>query len=109
MDQELVEYLDSRFNAQEQRLDERFQGMEQRFGGLEQRFQNLLDDRINEVKRHTGVLVEGLRHEVHLLAEGLAMHIQVQHATEREYFDRKFEDTQVLIRTSYDHLRQQRQ
>ncbi|TLY43803.1 MAG: hypothetical protein E6K59_06480 [Nitrospirae bacterium] len=35
------------------------------------------------------------------------MHIQVQHAQEREYFDRKFEDTHALIRTSYDHLQQQ--
>src|SRR3989442_8266722 len=59
------------------------------------------------VKRHTGVLVEGLRHELQLVAEGLAMHIQVQHVQEREYFDRKFEDTHALIRSSYDHLQQQ--
>jgi len=53
------------------------------------------------------VLVEGLRHEIHLVAEGLAMHIQVQHVQEREYFDRKFEDTHALIRSSYGHLQQQ--
>jgi len=35
------------------------------------------------------------------------MHIQVQHVQEREYFNRKFEDTHVLIRSSYDHLQQQ--
>jgi len=35
------------------------------------------------------------------------MHIQVQHVQEREYFDRKFEDTHALIRSSYDHLQQQ--
>jgi ubiquinone biosynthesis protein UbiJ len=78
MDQELVQYLDGRFNE--------------------------VNDRIDEVKRHSGVLVEGLRHEVHLVAEALTMHIQVQHVQEREYFDRKFEDTHALIHSSYDHL-----
>jgi hypothetical protein len=45
-----------------------------------------------ETKRHTGVLVEGLRHELHLVAEGLIMHVEVRHREDREYFDRKFED-----------------
>ena len=85
MGQELVQYLEERFERQEQRLDER----------------------IEEVKRHTGVLVEGLRHEVQHVAEGLLMHIEVRHREDREYFDRKFEDTHVLIRSSYDHLQQQ--
>jgi hypothetical protein len=77
MDQDLVQYLDGRFND------------------------------VNERIRHNGVLIEGLRHEIHLVAEGLAMHIQVQHVQEREYFDRKFEDTNALIRSSYGHLQQQ--
>jgi len=93
MDQELVQYLDKRFHA----IDARFQTMEDRF---EQRFE--------EVKRHTGVLVEGLRHEVHLVAEGLTMHIQVQHVQEREYFDRKFETMSALFRGSHDHLQRTR-
>jgi hypothetical protein len=78
MDQELVQYLDGRFNE--------------------------VNDRIDEVKRHSGVLVEGLRHEVHLVAEALTMHIQVQHVQEREYFDRKFDETQALFRTTYNDL-----
>ena len=41
------------------------------------------------------------------MAESLTMHIQVQHVQEREYFNRKFEDTHVLIRSSSDHLQQQ--
>ena len=91
MDQELVQYLDGRFNGLASDLDRRF---------------HEVNDRIDEVKRHSGVLVEGLRHELHLVAEGLTMHIQVQHVQEREYFDRKFEETHALIRSSYDHLRQ---
>ena len=45
MDQELVQYLDERFGRIEQRLDAH-------------------DERFDEVKRHTGVLVEGLRQQV---------------------------------------------
>ena len=92
MDQELVQYLDGRFNGLVSDLDRRF---------------NEVNERIEEVKRHSGVLVEGLRHELHLVADGLTMHIQVQHVQEREYFDRKFDDTQALIRSSYGHLQQQ--
>ena len=101
MDQELVQYLDERFGRIEQRLD----GHDRRFEGIDRRFDEV-NERIEEVKRHSGVLVEGLRHELHLVAEGLTIHIQVQHVQEREYFDRKFEDTQTLIRSSYDHLHQ---
>ena len=102
MDQELVQYLDERFNQVTQRFDR----VEQRLDGHDQRFAEM-NDRFEEVKRHTGVLVEGLRHELQLVAENLTMHIQVQHVQEREYFDRKFEDTHALIRSSYDHLQQQ--
>ena len=79
MDRELVQYLDEKFQMQEQR------------------FTGLLDQRIEEVKRHTGILVEGLRQEVHLVAEGLIMHVEVRHREDREYFDRKFEDMSVLF------------
>jgi len=127
MDQELVQYLDGRFQTLDERFnrielrldshDQRFNTIDQRFDRIEQRLDahdrrfdlldRKIDEKVEEVKRHTGVLVEGLRHEVQLVAEGLTMHIQVQHAQEREYFDRKFEDTHALIRSSYGHLQQQ--
>src|SRR2546427_1544082 len=91
MEQELVQYLDGRFNGLAGELDRRF---------------NEVNERIEEVKRHSGVLVEGLRHELHLVAEGLAMHIQVQHVQEREYHDRQHQETRALIRSIYDELRQ---
>jgi len=87
MDQELVQYLDERFGRVEQRLDAH-------------------DQRFEEVKRHTGVLVEGLRHELQLVAESLAMHIQVQHVQEREYHEQQHQETRALIRSFYDQLRQ---
>ena len=92
MDQELVQYLDSRFQS----VNRQFQELRgEMTAGLE------------EVKRHSGVLVEGLRHELQLVAEGLAMHIQVQHVQEREYHDRQHQETRALIRSIYDELRQQ--
>jgi hypothetical protein len=107
MDQELVQYLEERFNRQERGfhalLNERFERQEQRFNA---RF-DATDQRIEEVKRHTGVLVEGLRHEIQLVAEGLTMHIQVQHVQEREYHDQQHRETRALIRSFYDELRQQ--
>lgn len=110
MDQELVQYLDGRFHAIDQRfqaIDARLETIDRRFETMEQRFTGLLDQRIEEVKRHTGILVEGLRQDVHLVAEGLVMHVEVRHREDREYFDRKFEDMSVLFRSSHDHLQQQ--
>lgn len=92
MDQELVQYLDKRFHA----IDMRFQTMEDRF---EQRFE--------EVKRHTGILVEGLRHEVHLLAEGLATHIEAEHVR-HQGIQEQFRETRALIHLSYERRRGKR-
>jgi len=114
MDQELVQYLEERFDRQEQRfqalLDNRFTTVDQRFATIDRRFEEMttrMEERFEEVKRHAGVLGEGLRHEVQLVAEGLLTHIEVRHREDREYFDRKFEDTHALIRSSHDHLQQQ--
>ena len=103
MDQELVQYLEERF----QNIDKRFEHIDERFQRQEHRLLEKMDVRFEEVKRHTGILAEDLRKEVQLVAESLAMHIQVQHVQEREYFDRKFCDTDALIRSSYNHLQQQ--
>ena len=146
MDQELVQYLDSRFqsvNRQFQELrGEMTAGLQGLHGETSEGFQELRDEMtaglqglrgemteglqglrgetseglqglrgemtagLEEVKRHSGVLVEGLRHELQLVAEGLAMHIQVQHVQEREYHDRQHQETRALIRSIYDELRQ---
>lgn len=113
MDQELVQYLDERFNAIDARfnsIDARFETIDTRFQAIDARFQTMeqrFEERFEEVKRHTGVLVEGLRHEIQQVAEGLLVHIEVRHREDREYFDRKFEDMSALFRSSHDHLQQQ--
>jgi len=108
MDQELVQYLDQRFEV----LVQRFQTMDQQFQALEEGINRRFDEtngRIEEVKRHSGVLVEGIRHELHLVAENLIMHVEVRHREDREYFDRKFDDMQAMTRSSYTHLQQQQE
>ena len=90
MDQELVQYLDERFGRIEQQLDDH-------------------NDRFDEVKRHTGVLVEGLRHELQLVAEGLVTHIDVRHAEDRAYVDQRFQENNALVRLSLESTEQLRQ
>src|SRR2546425_11994186 len=94
MEQELIQYLDERFGRIEQRLD-----------GHDRRFESI-DDRFDELKRHTGVLVEGLRHDVHLLAEGFATFIESRYAQDQANIAEQFRETRALIHLSYDQLRQ---
>src|SRR5437867_12124712 len=96
MDQELVQYLEERFQRQEQGFNARFEEVNAR-----------LDERIEEVKRHTGVLVEGLRHEVQLVAEGFAVFVEGRYAQDQANIAQQFRETHALIRSSYDHLQQQ--
>ena len=61
MDHELIAYLDQRF----QQIDQRFQQIDRRFEKIDERL-----DALDTAIRHTNVLVEGLRGDVHLIAEG---------------------------------------
>ena len=110
MDQELVQYLEERFDRQEQGfhafLNERFERQEQRFDARFEEVNARLDERIEEVKRHTGVLVEGLRHEVQLVAEGFAVFVEGRYAQDQANIAQQFLETRALIHLSYDQLRQ---
>ena len=61
MDHELIAYLDQRF----QQIDQRFERIDRRFEKIDERL-----DALDTAIRHTNVLVEGLRGDVHLIAEG---------------------------------------
>ncbi len=61
---------------------------------------------IGEAKRHTGVLTEGLRHELQLVAEGFQMHLDRRHADDRVYFDEQFRETRALIHLSYGQIQE---
>ncbi len=79
MDQELVQYLDGRFNE--------------------------VSDRIDEVKRHSGVLAEGLHREVRLVAESLAVHVEAE-GVRHQAIQEQFRETRALIHLSYEQLHQ---
>ena len=130
MDQDLVDYLDTRFHSLEQRIDQRFDQVDQRFDQVDQRFEqvdqhfeqvdqhfSVVDGQIkgvrqemgvafDEVKRHAGVLVEDLRYQVRLVAESLALHVEAE--TSRHHtIQEQFRATHALIHSSYAHLQQQ--
>ena len=95
MDQELVQYLEERFQRQEQGFNARFEEVNAR-----------LDERNEEVKRHTGVLVKGLRYEIQLVAEGFAVFVEGRYAQDQANIVQQFQETRSLIHLSYDQLRQ---
>ena len=57
---------------------------------------------IVDAKRHTGVLTEGLRHELQLVAERFQMHLDLRHANDRAYLDEQFRETWLLSATPHD-------
>jgi hypothetical protein len=61
---------------------------------------------IADVKRHTGVLTEGLSHELQLVAEGFQMHLDRRHADDRTYLDEQFRETRALIQLSYGQIQE---
>lgn len=82
MDQELIAYLEENFRGIEKNfrgIDERFRGTSQQISDLREETTRQISDlreetarqfeRVEETARQTVVLVEGLRHEVHLIAE----------------------------------------
>src|SRR5713101_2502967 len=130
MDQELVQYLDERFNRIEQRLDghdrrfeqidrrfeqidRRFEGIDCRFEGIDRHFDGIdrrfdeVNERIEEVKRHSGVLIEDLRYQVRLVAEGFATFVEGRCTQDQARIDERFNETQALLRTSCEHLTRQ--
>ncbi len=112
MDQELVQYLDERFAGITQRFeqsDQRFGQVDQRFEQIDRRFEEMRREMhagFDEVKRHNGVLVEDLRHQVRLVAEGFAVFVDGRYAQDQVNIDRRFDETNALVRSSYDHLNQ---
>ena len=90
MDQELVQYLDGRFNGLASELDRRF---------------DEVNGRIEEVKRHGGVLAEALHREVRLMAENLATHVEAEHVR-HQAVQEQFRETRALLHLSYEQLHQ---
>ena len=61
---------------------------------------------IADAKRHAGVLTEGLRHELQLVAEGFQVHLGRRHAEERSHLDEQFRETRALVQLSYGQIQE---
>ncbi|ULA64636.1 MAG: hypothetical protein LZF86_160036 [Nitrospira sp.] len=61
---------------------------------------------IADAKRHTGVLTEGIRHELQLVAEGFQVHLDRRHADDRAYLDEQFKETRSPIQLSYGQIQE---
>ena len=89
MDKELTEFLNRKFSA----IDEKFAGMDQKF--------DVVDGKFEEVKRHFGVVAEGLEHKIQLVAEGVA---NVDETLERFRREVQEEFKEVKFMTSFSML-----
>ena len=112
MDQELVQYLDERFEGIGRRfeqIDQGFQQVDRRFEQVDRQFAVMRREMhagFDEVKRHNGVLIEDLRYKLQLVAEGFATFVDGRYAQDQANIDRRSDETNALIRSSYDHLNQ---
>ena len=70
-------------------------------GALRADLTGTLRTEIADTKRHTGVLTEGLRHELQLVAEGFQMHLDRRHADDWAYLDEQFRETRARTELSY--------
>ena len=105
MDQELIAYFDERFS----RIDERFREASQQIGSLRDEFVSFREEttqnfgRVDEEIRQVHVVVEGLRDEVHVVAEGVSG-FNEQLSDFRTEVSREFDDVRGLVGSTYTEL-----
>lgn len=57
-------------------------------------------------KRHAGVLAEGLRQELQLVAEGFQTHLDRRHVEDRSFLEEQFRETRAIIHLSYGQIQE---
>lgn len=101
MDQELIAYLDKRFDE----VNERLAGLGGRIDGTETRLDGV-DTRFGQVEgtvRGLGVQIEGLRGQIQQVAEGVAGFNQKLDSFQAD-FSRQFTELRELVQTSHSNL-----
>ena len=102
MDQELISYLDKRFGE----MDKRFEAVDKRFDAVDQRFDKV-ETSIKELRQEsheTRILLEGLRGDVQMIAEGLATGFDEGLKPLRSEYDDKIEEVRAINRLSHSDL-----
>ena len=98
MDQGMIAYFDAHFS----RVDERFTALDQRLDRVESRL-DAVEGRlasVEEAVRHTHIVVEGMRGDLRLVAEGVIGSNERQDRIQSEILIR-LKDVEALIRPSY--------
>lgn len=105
MDQELLAYLDRRFATLDQRFQETSQQIEGLRAEMNRRFQEVdrRFERLEESVRHAHVLLESLRGDNRVVAEGL-MGFSDQLEQHMKEVDRKLGDLHAAISPAYRNL-----
>ena len=113
MDQEQIAHFERLFSSLSQRMDQRFDAVDQRFDAVDQRFDAVdqrfdgVDQRLDKVEieaREAHILIEGLREEVKMVAEGVAdvrEELQAHKAEVNARFDKV--DKRLLTIEAYAH------
>jgi archaellum component FlaC len=108
MDQELISYLDKRFDEMGKRfdaMDARFDAVEQRLDKVEQRL-DLVEAEVKGLKKETyetRILMEHLQDKVQLVAEGLAG-VVASFKVHRAEVSEEIRGIKGLIQQSYSDL-----
>jgi len=77
VDHELIAYLDERFRESARQMESFRAETSERLDAADKRFESFREevtrrlDHLDEQVRHTRVVAEGLRHELHIVAEGV--------------------------------------
>jgi chromosome segregation ATPase len=115
MDQELIAYLNERFNAIDQRfdaVDKRFDAVDKRFDAADKRFDavdkrfDAADERMDGLEgaiRANGVEIEGLRGDIKQVAEGVAATNQRIDAFQTDV-SKQFEEMRQIFNASHSNL-----
>lgn len=123
MDPDLVAYLDQHFGAVHQRfeaVDRRFDAMDQRFVAIDQRFeamdrrfeavdrrfdameghQDATDARVEDSRRHLGILIEDLDRKIQTVAEGV-INVDQKIDRVRDELSGEIREVKTLLQVSY--------
>jgi archaellum component FlaC len=91
VDSELRDYLDTFRNEIHQRfatVDQRFDGIDQRLDGIDRRLDGVdvkIDSTVAEVLHQFHVTVEGFRHQLQIVAEGVVMNAEALNRFRAEF------------------------
>jgi CRISPR/Cas system-associated exonuclease Cas4 (RecB family) len=106
MDQELVEYLDRRFDEANRLTEQRFAEADRRSQQCVDEANRLTEQKSEEATRHFGAVAEDMDRKLRLVAEGVS-NLDEKLERFRDEVRGEFRETQAMIRFSHADLQTQ--